>query len=70
MANPHPKCEICLQRHRPGNCRTEGGGTSPGAAEGIQCQSMPGIIADLARICGDLASLVRKLPCVKRTMAG
>jgi hypothetical protein len=26
---------------------------------------MPGIIADLARICEDLASLVGKLPCVE-----
>jgi hypothetical protein len=25
---------------------------------------MPGIVADLARICGDLAALVEKLPCV------
>jgi hypothetical protein len=24
---------------------------------------MPGIVADLARICGELAALVGKLPC-------
>ena len=28
------------------------------------------IVADLARICGDLATLVRRLPCVKATIAG
>jgi hypothetical protein len=27
---------------------------------------MPEIIADLARICGDLATLIGKLPCVEK----
>lgn len=64
MANPHAKCEICRLRHRPGNCRSEGGGRVPGPAQGNQCHSLPGIVAGLARICGELASLVEKLPCV------
>lgn len=84
MANPHHPCEICRLRHRPGNCRAsenalccvhqEGHGNlhfpSPSQAQGNQCHSMPTIIADLARICGDLSSLVGKLPCVKATMVG
>jgi hypothetical protein len=64
MANPHSKCEICCLRHRPGNCRPQGGETGPRPAQGNQCHSLPGIVADLARICGDLAALVEKLPCV------
>lgn len=70
MANPHPKCEICRLRHRPGNCGPRGGGGGSGPAQGNQCQSLPGIVAGLARICGELAALVEKLPCVKATMAG
>lgn len=64
MANPHAKCEICRLRHRPGNCRPEGGGRGPGPAQGNQCHSLPGIVAGLARICGELATLVEQLPCV------
>jgi len=70
MANSHPRCEICRLRHRPGNCRPEGGGEGAGPAQGNQCYSLPGIVADLVRICGDLATLVEKLPCMKATMAG
>lgn len=64
MANPHAKCEVGCLRHRPGNCRPEGEGEGAGPAQGNQCHSLPGIVADLARICGDLAALVEKLPCV------
>jgi hypothetical protein len=66
MANPHAKCEICRLRHRPGNCRPDGGGRGAGQAQGNQCHSLPGIIADLDRICGELASLVGKLPCASK----
>jgi len=64
MANLHPKCEICRLRHRPGNCRSKGGGGGESSAQGNQCHSLPGIVATLDRICGDLATLVEKLPCV------
>ncbi len=64
MANPHHPCPECRRRHRPGPCGPEGGNRAPSPAQGNQCHSMPGIIADLARICGDLVSLVGKLPCV------
>lgn len=64
MANPHPKCGECSVRHRPGPCGPEGGGTPKKPAQGNQCHSLPGIVAGLARICGELASLVEKLPCV------
>lgn len=84
MANPHAKCEICHLRHRPGNCKTsedglccvyqEGNGNlrfpSPNQAQSNHCHSMPEIIADLARICGDLAALAGRLPCLKEKMAG
>lgn len=50
MANPHGKFGICRLRHRPGNCRPEGGGRVPGPAQGNQCYSLPGNVADLARI--------------------
>jgi hypothetical protein len=33
-------------------------------------QSIAILVGNLAQICGDLASLVEKLPCVKATMAG
>jgi hypothetical protein len=64
MANPHGKCEICRLRHRPGNCRPEGGGRGQSPTQGNQCHSLPGIVADLARICANLAALVEILPCV------
>ena len=70
MANHHPKCEICSQRHRPGNCTVGGGGVGAGPAQVNQCYSLPGVVATLARICGELAALIGKLPCVKATMAG
>ena len=66
MANPHAKCEICRLRHRPGNCRPRGGGRDPDPAQGNQCYSLPGIVADLVRICGELAALIGKLPCTVR----
>ncbi len=64
MANPHAKCEICRLRHRLGNCRPRGRDGGPGPTQGIHCYSLPGITADLARICGELAALVENLPCV------
>ena len=66
MANRHPKCEICLLRHRPGNCKGRPGKSeiSPGMA--IDCQSTALLIADLPRIAADLAVLVGKLPCVEK----
>jgi|GEM_PF-6100736 len=64
MANRHAKCEICRLRHRPGNCRPEGGGEGVGPAQGNPLQSLLGIVATLDRICGDLTALVEKLPCV------
>jgi len=64
MANPHAKCEICRLRHRPGNCRPEGGGVGVDPAQGNPLQSLLSIVATLDRICGELASLVEKLPCV------
>ena len=68
MANLHAKCEICRLSHRPGNCRPEGWWKGPGPAQGNQCHSLPGIVAGLARICGDLgATLVGKLLCVAST---
>jgi hypothetical protein len=70
MANHHEKCGFCGLRHRPGNCRPEGGGEGAGPAQGNPLQSLLGIVATLDRICGELASLVGKLPCVKATMAG
>lgn len=66
MPNPHPVCERpgCRRRHRPGPCGPEGGKGLTKPAEVIQCHSLPKIIVDLARICGDLAVLVGKLPCM------
>lgn len=62
MANPHPKCEICRKRHAPGNCRAGGGPASPDSAQGIQCHSMPGFVANLARIFRELADLIERFP--------
>ena len=64
MANHHEKCGFCGLRHRPGNCRVDGGGGGAGPAQGNRCHSLPGIVATLDRICGDLTALVEKLPCV------
>jgi len=79
MPNPHHPCPGCRRRHRPGSCEKshevvfscvgrEGNGNllfrSPDPAQGNQCHSIPGIIADLARICGDLTTLVGILPCM------
>lgn len=64
MPNRYPKCEICRLRHRPENCKGEAGKREIAQGTAIQCHSLPGIVADLARICGDLAALVEKLPCV------
>lgn len=66
MSNGHPPCQICRRRHRPGNCGGEGGLTPSSPARVNQCYSMVGIVADLARICGELAALVRKLECVEK----
>jgi len=65
MPNTHPPCPGCRRRHRPGPCGPEGWKRVPSPVQVIQCHSMAEIIADLARICGDLASLVGKLPCLK-----
>lgn len=65
MPNRYPKCEICLYRHAPGNCKGDAGEREIVERMAIQCHSMPGIVADLARICGELAVLVGKLPCVE-----
>jgi hypothetical protein len=62
MGNPHGKCDICLQRHRPGNCKGEGGG---GRDRRSDCQSMQSIAilaAGLARILLDLADLIEQFP--------
>jgi len=69
MPNSHPPCPGCRRRHRPDPCGPEGGKRAPSPVQVIQCHSMPEIIADLARICGDLATLVGKLPCFERTEA-
>jgi hypothetical protein len=66
MPNPHPPCQICRRRHRAGNCGAKGGMTPPRPAQGNQWDSLPGIVADFARLFGELATLVEKLPCVAR----
>ena len=75
MANPHPKCEICRLRHRPGNCRTsenalrciyrEGNGnlhyTSPGPAQGIRLHSIAIPVVDLTLVLAKLDAIGEEL---------
>ena len=61
MPNGHPPCQICRRRHRPGNCEGKGGLTPSRPAEAILLHSLPGIVADLTRICGVLVTAVEKL---------
>jgi hypothetical protein len=67
VPNGHPPCQKCRRRHRPGNCGAKGGLPPSRPAEVIQCHSVAGIVADLTRICGVLATVVEKLERVSRT---
>jgi hypothetical protein len=62
MGNPHGKCEICLQRHRAGNCKGWGGGMGYRRSDCNPMQSIGILTAGLARILRDLADLIEQFP--------
>ena len=61
MGNPHPKCEICRLRHRPGNCRPEGGRRGPISAQGNRLHSIAIPVVDLTLVLAKLDAIGEKL---------